>query len=126
MRPAKPSPILSSARRDGVVFTIMLVALALGLSSLRVYYTATPYIVTLTAVKANDEAETLDLPSGLDGAHRKAVVLEKIRVFSESAEASDLTPPGGRLEWVLRYSKDSLQYDQERRVITNDLRGNAR
>ncbi|WP_435893020.1 hypothetical protein [Oceaniferula spumae] len=97
----------------------MLIFLVRGLPQLEVYHTATPYKVTLRAITTDGTAELLELPDELRGVHRKKVILEKIQRFSQSEEANHLTPHGGKLEWTLRYSKDSLRYDQERKIITN-------
>lgn len=118
MKPAHTPTLLGSTGRDVFVFVLILVLIIYTLPRLKVYYSATPCKVTLEKVTADGVATPMSLPEGLEGVDRRKNILKKIQIFSGSSEAARITPPGGRLEWTLKYSKNSLRYDQEKKIIT--------
>gem|GEM_PF-2198779 len=82
-------------------------------SRLRVYHTATPSSVSVVAITAKGQRTLIEPPLSLAGVRNDHRYLERlIFEFSETPEAHALTPPGGQLEWSLRYSVNSLRFDR--------------
>lgn len=85
----------------------------------QVYHTATPTKVSVVAITVNAQRSPIETPASLAGVRNDTRHVERlIRDFSGTLEAHDLTPPGGQLEWSLRFSTNSLRFDRIHIIIT--------
>jgi hypothetical protein len=97
----------------------MLALMALATPRILVYYHGTRTKVSVVAITANGKRSDLETPESLRGVGRGIRSAERrIRRFAETPAARALTPPGGRLEWSLHYSINSVRFDRVRIVIT--------
>jgi len=102
---------------DRFVFLLLLAVFAVASYRVVVYDRVTPARVEVVAVTADGTRRDLPVPGPLAGIRSDADQTEGlVRSLSDSDAARRLVPPGGRVEWYVRYSYNSLEFDRVRLV----------
>lgn len=101
------------------MFGVLVLLLVASSLRLQVYAHVTVARVTAVAVAPTGARTPIPVPEGLRGVSSDVSgTAARVRRYARSTEARMLAPTGGRVEWYVRSSKDSLRFDRAERVAT--------
>lgn len=99
---------------DYITFILILIVMLISSHRLKVYYQIVPTRISLTAISLDDrKSKPITLPSELRGTHSGINrTKRKIINFLKTDEGIKLKSSWGKLEWRIRYSVNSLNFDK--------------
>ena len=102
------SPFTATGSRalDGVLFAGILTLMVFSVPRLLAYDRSPLARISVIAVAPNGERILMKTPTPLEGVRPGIQDAERrIRAFAATPAASQLVPPGGKLEWSVHYAK---------------------
>jgi hypothetical protein len=104
-----------SRRRDLAVFALLALAIAVGSQRLAVYYTLRVVRVEVERVRGDGSRERLPTPARFQrpGSDLAAIARRIDRYMERDAPAA-WSEPGTSIDWVVRWSVDSLKLHESR------------
>ena len=98
---------------DGLLVAVLLAWMLGTAGSLRVYDRVTPTRVSVVAIGRDGTRTPEDTPSPLARVdHGIWRTRSRVEQFARSEPGRRLVPPGGRLEWTIHHSENSLRFDR--------------